>query len=229
MKRFTEWLLDLNESVTFQVADIKDSQRSEDLHSLCWKLSSKVMHMFREEFAAISNVDFYDLITPDGSYYGDGKEEINFYAGYFPEDSRLKILEAIKYLLPEFGIKLNGQIRQDKSAMRNVLVYRIPVVTIPNKDPAPELNVANANAVEILKMLNINDGDLCGSISVSDLNMKLGMLTDFHKGMALRAAERGSNYVSFGISSGQLDRYIEVLEKMVRWALDNHYDTISYC
>ena len=62
-----------------------------------------------------------------------------------------------------------------------------------------------------------------------DLNMKLGMLTDFHKGMSLRATEKGSNYVSFGLDMKQLERYIDTLEKMAAWALKNNYDTISYC
>lgn len=229
MKKFTEWLL--NESVTFQVADISSDQQNEDFHSLCWKLASKVRQMFPDDFSVAfesSKIDSHDLITPDGSYYSGGNEEINFYAGYFPEGSRKKILDAILYLLPEFNMKLNGIVKSDVSSVHNSVVYRIPIISSNNTDPAPELNVANANAREILNMLNIG-GDLCGSISVNELNMKLGTITDFHKGMSLRATEKSSNFVSYGLDMKQLERYIDVLEKMVAWALKNDYDTISYC
>jgi hypothetical protein len=225
MKTFMEWL---NESVTFQVADISSNQRTEDLTTLSAKLGEKTRKMFDSEFSS-TGMSFYDLITYDGDYFSNGKEEINFYAGFFPVESRKKILDAILYLLPECSMKQAGRVREDVSRTFNTLVYRIPVLVSPNIDPAPELNVANANAVEILKMLNINDVDLCGSISVRDLNMKLGMLTDFHKGMSLRATEKGSNYVSYGLDMKQLERYIDTLEKMAAWALKNNYDTISYC
>lgn len=229
MKNFYEWLL--NESITFQVADIGSDQKSEDFHSLCWNLSFKIYDMFKDDFKIAyesSKMSPYELVTPDGDYYSGGSEVINFYAGYFPESSRKKILDAILYLLSEFNMKLNKVVRSENSNMHNVLVYRIPVISSNNTDPAPELNVANTNAREILNMLNIS-GDLCGSVSVHELNMKLSTITDFHKGMSLRATEKGSNVVSYGLNMNQLERYIDVLEKMVQWALKNNYDTISYC
>jgi hypothetical protein len=228
MKRFTEWLDDLTESVTFQISDIQSDQKNEDLHSLSWKLASRVRKMFPEEFESIK-LDFYDLITPDGDYYGPNRtEEINYYAGFFPEESRKKILDAILYLLSEFNIKLNGSVRKDDSRVYKKTVYRIPVMHVPNKNPAPELNIANGNARELLNMLNIH-GDLCGNISVQELNMKLSTITDFHKNMTTRAPEIKSNFVSHGLSVNQLERYIDTLEKMIQWALKNNYDTISYC
>ena len=225
MKTFLEWLL--NESVTFQVADISSDQRNEDLTTLSARLAEKTKKMFSNEFS-VTKMPFYELITFDGDYFSTGREELNFYAGFFPEESRKKILDAILYLLSEFNMKLNGVVRMDQSRAYNTLVYRIPVISSNNTDPAPELNVANTNAREILNMLNIG-GDLCGSISVHELNMKLSTITDFHKGMSLRATEKGSNFVSYGLDMNQLERYIDVLEKMVGWALKNNYDTISYC
>lgn len=229
MKNFYEWLL--NEGITFQVADIGSDQKNEDFHSLCWNLASRIRKMFvsdLENASVSSRMDFYDLITPDGDYYSGGSEVINFYAGYFPMESRKKILDAILYLLPEFKMKLNGVVKSENSAAHNTLVYRIPVISSNNIDPAPSLDLSSANARELLNMLNIG-GDLCGSVSVHELNMKLGAITDFHKDMSLRATEKGSNFVSYGLDSNQLERYIDVLEKMVGWALKNNYDTISYC
>ena len=228
MITFKEWLNNLNESVTFQVADIQSDQKNEELHSLSWKLASRVRKMFPKEFESLK-LDFYDLITPDGDYYGSNRtEEINYYAGFFSEESRKKILDAILYLLPEFNIKLNGPVRKDESRVYKKTVYRIPVMHVPNKNPAPELNIANGNARELLNMLNIH-GDLCGSISIQELNMKLSTITDFHKNMTTRSPEIKSNFISHGLSINQLERYIDVLEKMMQWAIKNNYDTISYC
>ena len=232
MKKFTEWLSNLNESVTFKVDNIEPNQIKEDLHSLSWKLAFQIRKMFIKEFEQTfesSKLDAYELITPDGDYYGpDRKEEINYYAGFFPEESRKKILDAILYLLPEFNIKLNGTVKEDQSKTYKKIMYRIPVITIPNKNPAPELNMASGNARELLNMLNIN-GDLCGSISVHELNMKLNGLTDFHKNMAMTAPQVKSNFISYGLRIEQIERYISILEQMVQWALKNNYDTISYC
>lgn len=225
MKNFYEWLL--NESVTFQIADISSDRKDVDITTLSANLAEKVKKMFLDAFS-FTRLPFYEIITYDGDYFSDGKEEINFYAGFFPEVYHQKILDAILYLLPEFNMKQNGPVRSDTSRIHNKLVYRIPVVVRNNTNPAPELNVANANAREILNMLNIG-GDLCGTINVRDLSMKLASLTDFHKDMSLRATEKGSNYISYGLDKHQLNRYIDILEKMVDWALKNNYDTISYC
>ena len=77
-------------------------------------------------------------------------------------------------------------------------------------------------------MLNIH-GDLCGSISIQELNMKLSTITDFHKNMTIRAPDIKSNFISYGLNTDKIERYIDTLEKMVQWALKNNYDTISYC
>jgi hypothetical protein len=217
----------LKESVTFQIADLNDNQKNEDITTLSAKLAEKTKKMFYSEFQA-TKMPFYELITYDGDYFLNGKEEINFYAGFFPENIREKILNAILYLLNEFNMKQNGPVQSNTSKIHDTLVYRIPVISHNNIDPALELNVANANAREILNMLNIQ-GDLCGTIDVRELNIKLASLTDFHKDMSLRATEKGSNFIAYGLDNKQLNRYIDTLEKMTQWAIKNNYDTISYC
>lgn len=231
MKTFNEWLSNLNETVTFRVSNIDKSQVKKDLHFLTSDLALEMSESFPQEFsyATQQSGQYYgDLITPDGDYYSEGKEEINFYSGFFPEESRKKMLQAILYMLPEHRMKLNGSVREDNSRLNQVSVYRIPVAVGAQKNPAPELNVASQNAREILKMLNIH-GDLCGDIDVRELNMKLNMITDFHKRMTDRAPEIDHNFINFGLSIDQIERYIQTLQSIVDWALHNNYDTISYC
>jgi hypothetical protein len=233
MKKFNEWLKALNESITFKIADTSDDQQDIDLPEAIFNLNLRVKKMFSGTFdatnttaATLPQVD--QVITYDGDYFSNGREEINFYAGFVPELSRKKILDAILYLLNEFNMKQNGPIRSDISRLyKNIMVYRIPVIVQNNKDPAPELNVGSGNAKELFKLLGIKmEG--WGSINVADLNIRLNQLTDFEKQMALRADDIGKGFVSFGLTERQLEMYLERLEKMVVWAMKHGYDTISY-
>jgi hypothetical protein len=35
-------------------------------------------------------------------------------------------------------------------------------------------------------------------------------------------------YYDFGLSAEQIDRYLDTLEKMAKWAMDNDYDYIQW-
>jgi len=233
MKKFNEWLKALNESITFSIADTSDDQQDIDLPAAVGNLARRVKEMFSGTFdatnttaAILPQVD--EVITYDGDYWSNGREEINFYAGFIPEVSRKKILDAILYLLNEFNMTQNGPVRSDISRIyKNVMVYRIPVIVRNNADPAPELNVSSGNAEELFKLLGIKiEG--WGSINVADLNIRLNQLTDFDKQMALRADDIGERSVSFGLTESQLERYLQSLEKMVAWAMKHGYDIIHY-
>lgn len=230
MKRFNEWLKNLNESITFKIADLSEDQEDVNFPDLTVKLAKKTKEMFPDLFSDTGK-SFYDIVTYDGNYFTNGTEEINFYAGFFPESQRKKVLDAILYLLREFNMKQSGPVRSDFSRMHeNIITYRIPVISQNNTNPAPEINIASANAAELLKLLGIDSRYGYGSISVADLNIKLNQLTDmdFEKQMALRAVDKGRNFISFGLTESQLERYLKVLKSMVDWALKNNYDTIHY-
>jgi hypothetical protein len=233
MKKFNEWLESLNETVSFQVSGIDKSQEDADLHFLCYHLKDKIYSMFSKEFEA-AGFDKYnsDLIEPDGDFYGEErKEEINFYSGMIPEEYRDKMLKALLYLLPEFRMKQNGPVRKDVSRLKKVEVHRIPVSVTPVDDPAPQINIADANAAEIFKLLGMRK-EGWGEINVADLNIRLAKITDFEKQMALRADQSADQsfgrMVSFGLTEERLEHYLQMLEKMAAWALKHGYDTISY-
>lgn len=234
MKKFNEWLKVLNESITLRI-DTSDDQQDIDLPSAVSNLARRLKTMFSSIFDATNTTaatlpQVEEVITYDGDYWSNGREEINFYAGFVPEVSRKKILDAILYLLTEFNMALNGTVRSDISRLyknKNIMVYRIPVVVRNNVDPAPELNIGTGNAGELFKLLGIKIAGW-GNINVADLNIRLNQLTDFDKQMALRADDRGERFVSFGLTEDQLERYLQGLEKMVAWAMKHGYDTIHY-
>ena len=237
MKNFYEWLLSLNETVTFEISDLEEERMELDLHSLCRKLFYKIEEKFPKEFkeARTKAGKFQeDIITADGDYYGYGKEIINVYTGLFPEESRLKILKAVLYFLPEFGIHPNGEMKKDTSnIMKGIEVYRMPVKVKKNENPAQQLNMSNRNARQLFKMLKIDleDENLLGSISVAELNMKLNQVTDFDINMAIipTVQDQGrSGSVDVGLTEDQIKGYLKNLEEMVAWAFKNNYDTISF-
>lgn len=244
MRTFNEWLYDLNESITFQIADISSQERmGDDFPNIVNELAKKLrQQMFVDDFTAAteaSGLSYYQLIEMSDNYFSNPDQlEIHFWAGFFPEPSRKKILDAILYLLPEFHLELKNTVQskqlanynaENKYGRKSVLVYEIPVGILQNTaQAAPSVNVASANAHELLKMLNLDTGYEYGTINVHDLSIRLASLTDFHKDMATRSPETSANFIGFGLDQNQLQRYINDLEKMVQWAMSNNYDTISY-
>ena len=96
------------------------------------------------------------------------------------------------------------------------------------------MNLSNANAQELLNMLNISTvNGLYGSINVRQLAMTLSNLTDFSIQMGSQApeqgvGEKGAQWFDGGRSIQQIEQYIQTLNTMIQWAMQNHYDTISF-
>lgn len=218
MRTFKEWLY--NETVTFR---IKGTELPESLDKAVFNLSAKVADMFPLSF---KNGSFFNDIALDGLTTGD-IGVINFYSS--GKEDKDKILKAISYLVGEYAMELTGGIKKDTSRSRDgEEVYRIPVRLARGvKDVPPELNVADGNARELLSMLNLNSSGIHSDIDVRELAMKLSGVTDFHTQMGSRAGEKVGNFNIGGLNQDQLQRYIDNLEGMVRWALANDYDTIE--
>lgn len=221
MKTFLEWLL--GESATFA---IKGTESPKNLDYAVYSLANDVARKFPASF---TNRSPFEEIALDGLATGQDHGVINFYSHEKPDAE--KILKAIPYLAGEHGMKITGPIKQDISGSRDgQTVYRIPV-SFENKtaDPPPELNVAEANARELLAMLNLYNPSvgLYSDLDVRELAMKLSTATDFHTQMTARAPEEEGNFYSGGLSQEQLQRYLDTLESMVQWAIKNDYDTIE--
>ena len=231
MKKFVEWLLE--ESVTFTVKHF----RRKSVQNLYWlgcaiesKLSNTFGAAYHEGFKySRFDIDGLDTEAMDGI--------MNFYAGGLSEEILQKALKAIPYYLQEKGARVTGPVKKEMSNMFKVPVYRFPVkLNDAKEDVAPELNLANGNAAVLIRdILGIaKDEDYyAGSIDVRELMMKLGMVSDFTKEMSMRApsfekGEKGASIYSGGLSEEQINRYLEVLERMCRWAIENNYDKIQW-
>jgi len=182
-----------------------------------------------------------EKFTIDGTDFGpEGK--LNFYTGGMNETLIKKLIEAAKYYIKEFGAELTGPIRKDKSGLYKdehgnpVEVHRFPVrITGEGQEERPpELNVANRNAQIIVKdILQIHGEYYTGSINARDLLLKLDMLSDFAKDMlpiapSSEKGKGGAIAYDFGLSSDQIDRYVNTLEKMAQWAINKGYDYIQW-
>jgi len=265
MKSFNEWM-DLRESVTFSIQDWQPSRQvAKNISDLGYSISSKLMKQFGKEYETGDMQHIWDKFTMDG-YDVDAKDgTMNFYSGGMDEKVVNKIIEAIKYYLKEYGAKLVGPIRQDKSGMfkdkegKSIDVVRFPVQITETIELPPELNVANRNAEIIVKeILQIPGEYYNGTISARDLLMKTSQLSDFAKGMLPIAPstqepswqtrlqdlvqslgrgetdedrgrkEKGVTNYDAGLSEDQINRYLEVLENMAKWAMEHDYDYISW-
>jgi hypothetical protein len=202
----------------------------ESVFDLAYKLSNLVIRRLPKEFAGKNCTN---IITQDG--YDESPEGvINFYAEKFTKESISNVLQTIKYFIPELGGQLTAEPRADISKLYGGLVYRIPVKITSVSDSPPEMNLSNVNAAELLRMLNISlIDDLYGSIDVRELAMKLATLTDFSIQMSAQAPDQGvgdsgARWYDGGRSMQQVERYIQTLNAMVQWAIENHYDTIQF-
>lgn len=222
MKTFQEWL-DLRESVTFFVQDY-ESEHFKDILELCSALTREVAQQSMENWRRIGVIE---PITPDASDHFKDKGTINFYVGQLDEPTAQKMLNLLVQKAKEHKVVV-GQPRLEKSNSLNSMVWRIPV-QLPNNNniEPPELNLSNTNAHELLRTLEI-EPDYAGTISARDLLMKVGQLSGFSKDMMTLAPSQDGNMYSGGRSADQVNRYLDTLENMAKWAIQNHYDQISW-
>ena len=233
MRFFLEWVKSINESITFSVKGFQ-AKTVPNLFYLGYDINSKLGRTFGDKYYEGFPHNRFDI---DGTDTDLTEGIMNFYAGGLSEDMLQKILKAIPYFVEERGGKVTGPMKLDTSRMFKMPVYRIPTaLTNNNENKPPELNLANGNAeVLVQDILQISqDGEYyAGSIDVRELMMKLSMVSDFTKGMSLRAnsvekGEKGASIYNMGLSEDQINRYLEILEQMAKWAMEHNYDQIQW-
>jgi len=215
---FKKWI---NESVTFKIDGLDQPQ---DLLNLTWSVASKVLNQFRNDFA---NKDIHEIIAVDGLDVGIHRGIVNFYIDGLREDLVKKVLQAMLYYFVDLGGTITSDPRLDTSNTNRGRVYRIGV-EVDEVPKHPELNVNNVAARDFLNMLNIDSLNLHGKISVRDLSIKLSMVNDFMKKNSTRKSTQGDNWLDFGTSIDQIERYISTLENMIKVAIEKEYDYIRY-
>ena len=143
-----EWLEKrlLKETMDVYVQGYQDNSLL-NLDDICHWLGTEVLVPIREklppEIKQALTKTFYEMITPDGSYYSDGNEVINVYVEGWPQEVIPQLLQEIKYHLDERKIKY-GPFKQEKSGMYEGNVVRIPILQAPTeKDIPARLNLSN--------------------------------------------------------------------------------------
>lgn len=189
-----------------------------------------MIDIFEESYNTGDMRYLQDKFTVDGDYLNQPKGILNFYSGGMDPALVQKCLNAIKYLLGEYGAKLTGPITKDISRLYETETYRFPVSVENKENIAPELNVTNMAAQKIVQdMLQMHGEDVyAGSVSVSDLLFKLGSLSGFSIQNMQTEPEVSKNSYSFGFDEERLQRYINELTRMAVWAKEHEYDTITW-
>lgn len=239
MKTFIEWLQQINESMSIYVSGHDYHGDINDIDDLAEQLKRKVLYAAfdklppeQQKMVRDGGSMHHGMLTPDGSYYSNQEEVLNFYtAGWGEMIPRL--VQGIKYYLDELGVKY-GEFKVEKSGMFGSEVMRIPILQwAKSKNTPPLLNMANANARLIFGELLGFPGDEGGysDISPADLYRKIEELEkhqlDIHARDAYTAKPKnGPTMIHGGLSSGDISSRLEQIKQIAKWALDNHYDQI---
>lgn len=239
MKSFLEWL-NLHESMSVYVSGHEYNHDVNDLDDLALQIKNRLINPAFSKLSPESKrlvekgeSHRHGIIVPDGDYYSNGKENLNFYtAGW--GDMIPKLLQGVRYFLDEMGVKY-GTFKTEKSGIYNSEVVRIPILQwSKTKNNPPLLNLANDNAMLIfgtlLGMPGGNDG--FHDISPADLYRKVDSIDtdalDIHARDPYHVKPKnGAEQIHFGLSGQDIQQRLDQIKKIAKWALDNHYDKID--
>jgi len=239
MKTFMEWLQQINESMSIYVSGHDYQDDINDLDDLANQLKRKVLYpaldkLSPEQQKAVQagGAMQHQMLIPDGSYYSDHEEVLNFYTAGWGEMIP-KLIQGMKYFMDELGVKY-GKFKVEKSGMFGSEVIRIPILQwAKSKNTPPLLNMTNANARLIFGELLGFPGDEGGysDISPADLYRKIEDLEkhqlDIHARDAYTTQYKGGATIHHGgLSSEDISIRLEQIKKIAKWALDNHYGQI---
>lgn len=236
--KFKQWL---NESMSVYVADRPYHNDLNDIDDLANYLKRKVFYipiepkLSPEQFEKIRDGGAWShhIIAPDGKYYTDGTQVINFYTTGL-EEFLPQMIKGIKYYLDELGVKY-GPFKEDKSGMFKGNVIRIPILQFDaDKNTPPLLNLSNQNAIEIFANLlkfPFKDGEF-PNIPVGELYRRIESLEKFDLQLHARdpfmsKRKGGATFYNSGQSYDDIKRKLEQIKKIAEWAIKNHYNEIK--
>jgi len=233
---FTEWL---NESMSIYVSGHEYHNDINGLDDLAEQLKRKVLYKAWDKLPPEKQKEVQDggamhhgMLTPDGSYYGEGKEVLNFYTAGWGELIPT-LVQGIKYFLDELHVKY-GPFKVEKSGMFGSEVMRIPILSWKQTENTPPLlNMSNTNAHLIFGELLGFPGEEGGysDISPADLYRKIEELEkhqlDIHAREPYSTKQKTGPTVHYGgLSSEDIAARLEQVKRVAKWALDNHFDSI---
>jgi len=230
LKTFLEWL-ELNESMSVYIKGYDYQNNIKDLDDLSWFLIRNVINPIEKERIKSGSEDegwpVEYPISPDGSYYESGNLVLNFYTTGWSKESIDKIVKGIKYYLDQLVIKYAPPKQPEKSGKYKGKVIRIPILSMrKTKGAPPQLNMANDNAVLIIK-------DLLGlsldGFSPRDLLIKIDNLDDdlidIHKRDPYMTRGKSTVYWG-GLSKDDIWKRIEILKQIAKWSIENGYEEL---
>lgn len=234
-----EWLQQINESMSIYVSGHDYHDDINDFDDLAYQLKQKVLYPAwnklsddKQKAVQAGGAMQHQMLIPDGSYYSDHEEVLNFYTAGWGEMIPT-LIQGMKYFMDELGVKY-GEFKVEKSGMFGSEVIRIPILQwAKSKNTPPLLNMANANARLIFGELLGFPGDEGGysDISPADLYRKIEDLEkhqlDIHARDAYTTQYKGGATIHHGgLSSEDILIRLEKIKEIAKWALDNHYGQI---
>jgi hypothetical protein len=133
--------------------------------------------------------------------------------------------------------KGTGQEEWDEDTKRKCLYCNGTGKVKRTQSTAPELNVSNANARVVLKILGINEYDeLTGHVPSSEFPalqkrlLRLKNIKDKRQQFEIPSTTtkraEGPEMIDFGVSSEQVEHYIDSLMEIIKFAQDNKSNNI---
>lgn len=196
-----------------------------------------------------NGVGWYDVIVPDGTYYGSQKPNvgiINVYVSGFTRQVQQQLFINIFKELKRLNIKW-GKIKKEQSQMFKSEVVRIPIVINNNiYGGPPEIHLSNRNAQIIFRDILQFDGEYHFDMTAKELKDAIDSLehdqhwidahnidTTMDKGEPEvgdewkgDAPEGGVTMINMGLNSEDIWGRLRIIRKVAIWAIENGFDKI---
>ncbi len=233
----------LDEGIDFHIKDYGlASERPTDNYNISNillhnALSKDSMDNWTEEqiqYFRKNSFGFYNTIVPDGGT----DDVINYYPTGTPPERVPIILKEIERVLAKYGVKLLKTWKERENTKNEVIRFQ---VELPNIQVAPEMHLAQGNAVELIKLLGFEQNVSSGlfGMDTTDINtevtldqMKKGIeraeyyLGEIDKPDKTQMTHQGNVY-AFHVGKDQLREYLRRLKEMVAYAEKYGYTKID--
>lgn len=176
----------LTESITFSVDGYDYGANPDTFWDAMTYIGRKVVNdVFRRRYSdeelRAKKLYFTDMFAPDG---GDS-DVMNVYLGNFADMAQEVVVNMQQTVRRLPNVSLNGQIKVEQSNSRDSMVIRVPLNVEPSEENAPEMNLANNNAAELIKALGLPFEDYSGKFSVQMLLGQIAVTRSKLSGMPI--------------------------------------------
>ncbi len=221
----------LNESVTLRVAGAPEPGPTGVL-DVIHKASHFIWYKSRWAKEAPEWLGDITSWSPDTSHhsYNDPKGTINWYPPEgVPEEAQVQIINDVAQHIQQAGLAEVINVRKEISGSTEGIVHRIDIEVNESEEGAPEVQMSNSNAHEMLEnVLGIYDSE----IDARDLLIRIDSYideVDINAGIREprdERGEKGARIIDPGIDADYINQRLEQIRAMAEWAIDNGYTTL---